>query len=173
MTLLGLDGKPISEDEDCAWMAEALFHWLSNPRTQQVVMRQNVFPAHQLQKVLNGLVKGLRSGAKLSPAMLRPCLLRVLSNRVVRIRIAAQILEREYQNRRGYEVLVDDYPRVVSLWAKMKLLSCQDSTHDPGPRPELPEACPEPRNRKAVMQELLGIKTELEERMGSLVERPF
>lgn len=175
MTLLDASGNPTGQEaEDQQWMTEALIHWLGNERTQVVLLRQRLFTFADLKQIQRALILSATTVKAIKRDQLRQIIIRILSNRVARIRLAAEILRREYENREGYEIVIRQYDDVLALWAQEQL-----SGRDVGPRPEDPRDIPveeipcEPRPRGVIMKALLEMRDELVAQADSKIESPF
>lgn len=168
MTIFSPEGQPLGED-DVQWMADAILHWMEEDRTRIVVLQQRVYTPYELLELRQNLQRARSNGRLVRPDQLRGHMLRLLQNRVVRIRLAADVLKREAENRAGYEIMVDNFERAKSAWAKAKLLGFGP---DPGPEPELPDALPDARGRHEVMKELQELREKLEGESGGTVVSP-
>lgn len=170
MTLLDASGNPTGEDADDAvqWMGQAIYYWLGEERTRRVLVEQGVFSMVEIRGLVAALAVAVSRDMRLDPQLLRKNMLKFLENRVVRIRIAADILRREYENRRGYEMMAANFDAVIASWHKRKLLG-----EDVGEEPQRPEALPPGRDRRIVMRELKELRSELEAKVNSSIVRPF
>lgn len=173
MTIYDASGQLAGED-DVQWMGPSILHWLSEERTQRILLEQRVFSPVGLGEMMRGLSRAALAGMPIKPEQLRAAMLKILSNRVVRIRIAADILRREYENRAGYEIVCREFPRVLDAWSKASLAG-----QDCGPRPEDPRSAaleeipPPQRHRSEIMRELRDLQLELETSADSKIERPL
>lgn len=165
--ILDKDGKPAGE-EDIQWAVEMIFRWLEDQPIREVLVEHGVYKPAEIQRLGGLLHAALVHGTHVKPDGLRTNLVRILGDRVVRVKIAARVLKNEAESRRAYEEICAIFPQIMAEWARRQMDGHIEE------RPTLPDAEPPARTRHAVMTELLALRDDLQARAESesLIVRP-